>query len=114
IFCLALAAGIALVAAAAWAGSNRAWETQTWIGLSAWLGSLTVAGLLCAALRHAAIKSSHPNRDYPLMPAPYPGAPRGRKLEEMGSPIEPLKRIEPATPAATSPAGALQYQRQRP
>jgi hypothetical protein len=100
--CLALAAGIALVAGMFWATSPQGFEEGTWRGVAKWVGGLTGIALLGLIIRWVVRQRSDLNRSFPARPVGYPGAPLGYKVDPAGIPRE--ASISPARAASASTA----------
>jgi hypothetical protein len=110
LFCLIAAVTIGTFAGIWFANDNHPWEAESWIELGAVVGGLLAASITFTLVRRIVLQQSHPNRDYPALPAPCPGAPIGHRLNGPGA-----EKIlpGPAVPASEAVRGALNYARQR-
>jgi hypothetical protein len=112
-----------------YANAIRPWEAQTWVWVGGVVGGFVAAGAGCLLLKMAMIAGFDPNRDYPLRPAPYPGAPTpfiAKDIAAAAAAAAEQRRGGTTTvipgggdggstaPAVGAAPGALGYERRRP
>jgi hypothetical protein len=93
-----------------WLNRNRPWSVEAWLWSGGIVGGLLGVAAAALAVRAAVVRSEDPNRDYPLPPAPYPGAPLAIQL--VGKPYAGAVAAGEETHDGGVPT--LGYQRQRP